>query len=380
MSLGGSWCGRRGSGLASTSELWKRGREARTLAGYGLRGTRVGEARHPGPGRLACPGCRGSVRGLASGTCSICGAKNKRRGTAFRCGTCGTTLCRECCEGLSLEDIALASTPVAMEVDAGPCRPDAASMVAGEAIDVEVVPVEPAVSGGNRGSSQPVRHAVVAEAVAETQCLPCEFVGPGMLKCPWCVSLARTEAGLVNHVSTGHTGVALTGLQAQFFRGLGRGICEGCGHLRRHSDLQCSRCRVTTPAHETREGDVVTAASSGGRNGDARDVSDLLEHVAGAREGVHGDLRGGHHVRASADGVSDVGLAVGRQRRRACPALPHDFVRRCEALGSATLVHVPNPAREELCVIVCDGLEGKLDGDDNWFQRWSTRRLSCGRG
>ena len=163
-----------------------------------------------------------------------------------------------------------------------------------------------------------------------------------------------------------HKGVTLTGLQAQFFRGLGRGVCVGCGHLRRFCDLQCSRCRVTTPACETREGDVVTAASSGGRNGDARDVSDLLENVAGAREGVRGDLRGGHHVRASADGVSDVGLVVGRQRRRVCPALPHDFVGRCEALGSATLVHVPNPAREELCAIVCDGLEGMLDGYDNW--------------
>ena len=49
-----------------------------------------------------------------------------------------------------------------------------------------------------------MRNAVVAEAVAETQCLPCESVGPGMLKCPWCVFQARTEAGLMNHVSTRH--------------------------------------------------------------------------------------------------------------------------------------------------------------------------------
>ena len=140
------------------------------MAGYGLRGARVGEARHPGRGMLACPGCRGSVRGLASGTCSICGAKNKGRGTAFRCST---TLCRECCEGLSLEDIALASTPVAMEVDVGPGRSGAASTVAGEAIEVGAVSVVPAVSDGSRGSSQPVRHAVAAEAVAEARCLPC---------------------------------------------------------------------------------------------------------------------------------------------------------------------------------------------------------------
>ena len=32
----------------------------------------------------------------------------------------------------------------------------------------------------------------------------------------------------------------------------------------------------------------------------------------------------------------------------------------------ATLVHVPNPAREELCAIFCDGLEEMLDGDDTW--------------
>ena len=108
--------------------------EGRALAGYGLRGTRVGEARRPGPDSLACPGCRGSVRGLASGTCSICLVRNKGRGTAFRCGTCGTTLCRACCEGFSLEDIALASKPVATEMSVGPGRSGAASMVAGEAI------------------------------------------------------------------------------------------------------------------------------------------------------------------------------------------------------------------------------------------------------
>ena len=128
--------------------------------------------------------------------------------------------------------------------------------------------------------------------VAEAQCLLCEFVGTGLLKCPWFVFPARTEAGLMNHVSTGHKGVALTGLQAHFFRVRGRGVCEGCGHFRRHSDLQCARCRVTTPARETREGDVVTAASSGLRNGDACDGSNLLEHVAGAREGVCGDRVG----------------------------------------------------------------------------------------
>ena len=168
----------------------------------------------------------------------------------------------------------------------------------------------------------------MAEAAAETQCLPCEFVGPGLLKCPWCVFQARTEAGLMNHVSAGHKGVMLTGLQTQFFRGLGRGVCEGCGHLRKHIDLQCVRCWVTTPARKTREGGVVTAASSGWHSGDAHDVSDLLENVAGAREGARGDLRGGHHVRASVDGFSDVALAVGRQRRRACPVLPQDFLGR----------------------------------------------------
>ena len=221
-----------------------------------------------------------------------------------------------------------------------------------------------------------MRHAVVAR---DTQCLPSEFVGPLLLKCPWCVFQGRTEAGLMNHVSAGHKGVALTGLQAQFFRGLGRGVCEGCGHLQRHFHLQCARCRVTTPARETREGDVVTGASSGEHSGDAHDVSDLLENVAGAREGVRGDLRGGHHVRASVDGVSDVALAVGRQRRRACPGLPQDFAGRCGALGSATLVHVPNPAREELCAIFCDGLEGMLDGDDNWSKiAQCTHRLLLG--
>ena len=106
----------RATAPASTGELGKRGREARTLAGDSYRGTRVGQAQNPGPGVPACPGCRGSVRGLASGICSICGAKNKGRGTTLRCGPCATTLCRECCEGVSLEDLALTSTPVAMEV------------------------------------------------------------------------------------------------------------------------------------------------------------------------------------------------------------------------------------------------------------------------
>ena len=47
--------------------------------------------------------------------------------------------------------------------------------------------------------------------------------------------------------------------------------------------------------------------------------------------------------------------------------------------GSATLVHVPNPAREELCAIFCDGLEGMLDGDDNWSNiAQCTHRLLLG--
>ena len=57
------------------------------------------------------------------------------------------------------------------------------------------VSVVPAVSDGSRGSRQPARHAVAAEAVAEAQCLPCEFAGPRLLKCP-CVFQARTEAAL----------------------------------------------------------------------------------------------------------------------------------------------------------------------------------------
>ena len=70
---------------------------------------------------------------------------------------------------------------------------------------------------------------------------------------------------------------------------------------------------------------------------------------------------------------------MGRQRRRACPALPQDFVGRCEALGSATLVHVPNPAREELCAIFCDGLEEMLHGDENWSKiAQCTHRLLLG--
>ena len=150
-------------------------------------------------------------------------------------------------------------------------------------------------------------------------------------------------------------------------------------HLRRHTDLQCARCRVPTPARETQEGDLVTAASSGGRSVVVGEASDLLESVAGVRDDVRGNPRGGHRVRASVDGVSDVTLAVGRQQRRDCPVLPRDFVGRCGALGSATLVHVPNPAREELCAIFCDGLEGMLDGDDNWSKiAQCTHRLLLG--
>ena len=81
---------------------------------------------------------------------------------AFRCGMCGTALCRACCEGLSLEDIALASTPVAAERGAGPGRSSAASTVAGELIEVGVVSVVPAAGDGNCGSSQPVRLALAS--------------------------------------------------------------------------------------------------------------------------------------------------------------------------------------------------------------------------
>ena len=145
----------------------------------------------------------------------------------------------------------------------------------------------------------------------------------------------------MNHVSTGHKEVAMTGLQAQFFRGLGRGVCEGCGHLRRQSDLQCTRCRVVSSQQLLRAGVTGMRAMS-------RTCWKTLPEP------------GKVFVE-----TCEAGMAVGRQRRRACPALSNDFVGRCEALGSATLVHVPNPAREELCAIVCDGLEEKLDGDDN---------------
>ena len=55
-------------------------------------------------------------------------------------------------------------------------------MVAGDAFEAGVVSVVPAAGDGSRGSSQPVRLAVAAETVAEAQCLPCEFVGPRLLK------------------------------------------------------------------------------------------------------------------------------------------------------------------------------------------------------
>ena len=115
---------------------------------------------------------------------------------------------------------------------------------------------------------------------------------------------------------------------------------------------------VTVPARETREGDLFTAAPSGGHS--------VVEGLAGVRDDVRGSPRGGHRVRASDDGASDVTLAVGCQQQRACPVVPLDFVGRCGALGSATLVHVLNRAREDLCAIFCDGLDGMLEGDGNW--------------
>ena len=122
------------------------------MAGYGLRGASVAEARHPGPGMLECPGCRGSVRGLASGTCSICGAKNKGR-DCFSVRSVWHHTLSECCEELSFEDIALASTPVAMEVDARPGRSGAA-FDGGRRGDRSGA-VSVAVSGGNRGAASP---------------------------------------------------------------------------------------------------------------------------------------------------------------------------------------------------------------------------------
>ena len=78
-------------------------------------------------------------------------------------------------------------------------------------------------------------------------------------------------------------------------------------------------------------------------------------------------------------GHLSTGSLMWRWRRRACPVLPQDVAGRCEALGSATLVHVPNPAREELCAIFCDGLEEMLDGDDNWSKvARCTHRLLLG--
>ena len=134
-----TWYGRKAIAPTSTSELGERGLEARLLAGYGYRRT------------LDLRACVVlAAGGLASGICSIRGAKHKGRGTTFRCGQCATTLSGVLRRG-ELEDIAVTSTPVVMEVEAAPARSDAASMEAGAVIDVGRALVVPVANGGNRG-------------------------------------------------------------------------------------------------------------------------------------------------------------------------------------------------------------------------------------
>ena len=49
------------------------------------------------------------------------------------------------------------------------------------------------------------------------------------------------------------------------------------------------------------------------------------------------------------------------------------------ALGSVTLVHVPNLSCEEWCAIACDGLERVLDSDGDWSKTVEcTHRLLLG--
>ena len=192
----------------------------------------------------------------------------------------------------------------------------------------------------------------------------------------------------MNHASTGHKGDALTGLKAQFFRGLGRGVCEGCGHLRRHVDLQCARCRVTTLARETREGDVVAAASSGGH----------IEKRARSRTWWKTLLEPGKvFAETCVAGIvfcRRVALAVGRQRRRACPALPQDFVGRCEALGLLRWCTSLTQLVRSCVRSFAAGWRGCSTATATGarscsvltfsclvrFQRGKIRRLSCGRG
>ena len=97
----------------------------------------------PGSGRLSTLD-RACMRALAAAVRAP--PVEQRTRTAFRCGLCGTTLCREFWQGVCLEENALTSTPVAMEVEAVPARSDAASMKAGAVIDVGLASPVPAAS------------------------------------------------------------------------------------------------------------------------------------------------------------------------------------------------------------------------------------------
>ena len=182
-SLGGSWYGRRASAPASTSELGKRGFQARTLAGCCLRGTRVKEPQHPGPGVLACP--KGPVRGWR--VVHAPSVVQRTKGVGLPSGV-------DCMAPHSVGSVAR-SEPRGYRFG-----------------------LHTWCHGVGRGTWQIGRSCDSGWGSDQRGAGVSGASCPGLLKCPWCVIQARTEAGLMNHVSAGHKGVALTGLQAQFFR------------------------------------------------------------------------------------------------------------------------------------------------------------------
>ena len=161
--------------------------------------------------------------------------------------------------------------------------------------------------------------AEATQRLAHGQELPKECITSRRLRCPFCDFSSHAEHGLTFDIGRLHAGEALGEQAVHFFRGLDRGLCEECGHLRCHAERRCVRCNAASPARAVVEGDVISSNQlcRGQESGEGASAGRNLEAIAsdGSQQPRSGQL-----VRATVDGISEVTLPVTRQRRGTLPA------------------------------------------------------------
>ena len=274
------------------------------MARYGLRGTIVGEAAHPGPAALQrCRAC------LAVGVDAA--------------ALPGQEWCHTHC-------------------------PPAAPRPGPE--DGELAGDEPPRRRPPRASSAP-QHS---DAPPSQRRRIDENPGPDgdeRVCCPMCSSgQPRRMAAVMTHISMGHAGEVFTDEVRQTLSSWGRAICctEGCGAIRSTRQPICKRCRRSAPTRPVAVGDRVPPMRMA-----ATDLAEPDADTVPAASAEH----------ASAPIVPPLQPSLPSDAGRQL-SLPDDFTNRVRALPPQTMPSIPFSVRARICDITAILVEGLNAGDD----------------